>query len=156
MYKAKDTRLERQVAVKILGPHLAADPDRRARFEREAKTILPESSPHPCLRGARENWSRLHLRSLDTFDSTPLPGTEDASMPFFSPDGQWLGFVAGEKLKSIALSGGAALIIASAPEAVGASWGVDATILFTPTSASGLVSALRYGEKHPAPGSRPR
>jgi len=39
VYKARDTRLERTVAVKILPSHLSADPERRQRFEREAKTV---------------------------------------------------------------------------------------------------------------------
>ena len=43
VYKARDTRLERTVAVKILPAHLSSDPERRRRFEREAKTA---SVPH--------------------------------------------------------------------------------------------------------------
>ena len=39
VYKARDTRLDRTVAIKVLPAQLSADPDRRARFEREAKTI---------------------------------------------------------------------------------------------------------------------
>ncbi|MGE5359718.1 MAG: hypothetical protein ACM3NQ_11935 [Bacteroidales bacterium] len=38
VYKARDTRLDRTVALKILPPAMARDPDRRSRFEREAKT----------------------------------------------------------------------------------------------------------------------
>ena len=41
VYKAKDTRLERTVAVKVLPQHLSASPEVRQRFEREAKTIRP-------------------------------------------------------------------------------------------------------------------
>jgi eukaryotic-like serine/threonine-protein kinase len=48
VYKAKDTRLGRTVAIKILPPELSADPDRRARFEREAKTIAGLTHPHIC------------------------------------------------------------------------------------------------------------
>ena len=39
VYKARDTRLDRSVAIKVLPPQFSADPERRARFEREAKTI---------------------------------------------------------------------------------------------------------------------
>ena len=47
-YKATDTRLERTVALKVLPAHAAADPDRRQRFEREARTISSLNHPHIC------------------------------------------------------------------------------------------------------------
>ncbi len=48
VYKARDTRLDRSVAIKVLPPEFSADPDRRARFEREAKTIAGLNHPHIC------------------------------------------------------------------------------------------------------------
>jgi len=48
VYKARDTRLDRSVAIKILPAHVSADPERRARFEREAKTIAGLNHPHIC------------------------------------------------------------------------------------------------------------
>jgi serine/threonine protein kinase len=48
VYKARDTRLDRTVAVKVLASHLSASPDSRQRFEREAKTISQLSHPHIC------------------------------------------------------------------------------------------------------------
>jgi Tol biopolymer transport system component len=48
VYKARDTRLERTVAVKVLASHLSASPETRQRFEREAKTISQLSHPHIC------------------------------------------------------------------------------------------------------------
>ena len=48
VYKARDTRLDRTVAIKVLPPDVSADPDRRARFEREAKTVAGLSHPHIC------------------------------------------------------------------------------------------------------------
>jgi tRNA A-37 threonylcarbamoyl transferase component Bud32 len=48
VYKARDERLERTVAVKVLPPHLSSSPELRQRFEREAKTISQISHPHIC------------------------------------------------------------------------------------------------------------
>ena len=49
VYKARDTRLDRTVAIKVLPPEFSADPDRRARFEREAKAIAGLNHPHICV-----------------------------------------------------------------------------------------------------------
>jgi hypothetical protein len=48
VYKAHDTRLDRSVAIKVLPPAFSTDPERRARFEREAKTIAGLNHPHIC------------------------------------------------------------------------------------------------------------
>jgi eukaryotic-like serine/threonine-protein kinase len=48
VYRAKDTRLDRTVAVKVLPAHLSSSPESRQRFEREAKTISQLSHPHIC------------------------------------------------------------------------------------------------------------
>ena len=51
VYKARDTRLDRTVAIKVLPTELSADPDRRTRFEREARAIAASESPphlHPA------------------------------------------------------------------------------------------------------------
>ena len=48
VYRARDTRLDRTVAIKILPEHLSSDPGRRARFEREAQTISGLSHPNIC------------------------------------------------------------------------------------------------------------
>src|ERR1700692_4350451 len=48
VYKARDIRLDRTVAIKVLPPHLADRPELRERFEREAKTIASLNHPHIC------------------------------------------------------------------------------------------------------------
>ena len=48
VYRAKDTRLGREVAVKVLPQHLTSNPEIRARFEREAKTVSSLNHPHIC------------------------------------------------------------------------------------------------------------
>ena len=48
VYRARDTRLDRTVAIKVLSSHLSASPEVRQRFEREAKTVSQLSHPHIC------------------------------------------------------------------------------------------------------------
>src|SRR6185295_14057061 len=72
------------------------------------------------------------VRRLDQLQATPLPGTEGARNPFFSPDGQWVAFFAGGKLKKIAANGSAAVTLCDAPNGRGGSWADDGTIVFTP------------------------
>ena len=77
---------------------------------------------------------RLYARSFASGELRALPGTENAFSPFFSPDGQWLGFTSEGKLKKMPLSGGPPITIAAAPRLRGAAWGVDGTIVFAPVS----------------------
>ena len=74
--------------------------------------------------------TNLWLRPLDAQQATMLPGTEDASTPFWSPDGHYLGFIADRKLKKISLSGGEPQTLADQAESYCGDWSVDGTILF--------------------------
>ena len=58
---------------------------------------------------------QLYLRAMDSPEAKPLPGTESATAPFFSPDSQWVGFFAGNRLKKISVSGGAAVTLCDVP-----------------------------------------
>jgi len=96
----------------------------------------------------RDGTQRLFLRPLDSFEATPIQGTEGAAGPFFSPDGQWVGFFAGGKLKKVRLDGGVggeALALCDSPYPYGASWGEDGEILFSPNYKSGLLQVSAAG-----------
>jgi serine/threonine-protein kinase len=80
--------------------------------------------------------SQLYVRRLDQLKATLLPGTDEAMSPFFSPDGQWIAFFAGNKLKKISVSGGAAVTVCDAPNSRGATWTDDGIIVFQPSGAS--------------------
>jgi len=78
------------------------------------------------------NATRLFLRRLDQFDATPLAGTGGADSPFFSPDSEWVGFVAGDKLHKINVRTIAApIVLCSVGDAAGGfTWPTDAAIFF--------------------------
>jgi eukaryotic-like serine/threonine-protein kinase len=81
---------------------------------------------------------QLYLRAMDSLEARPVPGTEGAINPVFSPDGQWLAFFAGVKFKKISIGGGAAITLGDAQTARGASWGSQDVIAFAPTNISAL------------------
>jgi eukaryotic-like serine/threonine-protein kinase len=81
---------------------------------------------------------QLWIRSLDSPTAQALPGTEDAINPFWSPDSQFVGFLAGGKLKKIAISGGppqtlteTAFVNTLAAQSSSGSWSREGVILFT-------------------------
>src|SRR5262245_14393981 len=90
---------------------------------------------------------RLYLRTMDHLDATPIPGTEDVGPaaagrnPFFSPDGQWVGFWAGGKIKKVSLSGGAPVALCEAENPWGVSWTGDNTILYAQSEQGGADRA---------------
>jgi hypothetical protein len=91
---------------------------------------------------------QIFVRALGETVATPLPGTEGARLVFFSPDGAWLGFQAGGKLKKVPVTGGAPLDITRGPPhwgLFGADWGVDGTIVFASGVGSGLARVSSDG-----------
>jgi Tol biopolymer transport system component len=74
---------------------------------------------------------RLYVRPLDRFEATPLPGTEGAFHPFFSPDGAWIGFFADGQLRKVATSGGPVTTLAEASQTTGGVWTRTGHILYT-------------------------
>jgi len=92
-----------------------------------------------------EGQTLLYMRSLNDFAVAPLKGTANARAPFFSPDGQWIGFVADGKLKKVSVSGGAVQTLCDATGFRGASWGPDNTIVLSPEFNSGLMAISADG-----------
>ena len=78
----------------------------------------------------KEGKNRIWVRPLNAFEARPLPGTEGASRPFWSPDSRFLAFVAGGSLKRIEVNGGPAQKVCDAPSAADGSWGTQGVILF--------------------------
>ena len=82
----------------------------------------------------------LMVRQIDRLDTSAVPGIASARSPFFSPDGQWIGFFDGTQIKKVSLGGGAAIPLCAVNGAPrGASWGEDGTIVYaTSDPATGL------------------
>ena len=91
--------------------------------------------------------SRLFTRPLDQSVATELPGTEGAYEAFFSPDGQWLGFVAGARIKKVSVQGGGVVILGDAPGSRGGSWGDDGNIIASLNNTGGLSRIPAAGGK---------
>ena len=116
-----------------------------------AGSVLLNNSTHPLVVSpdgstivysaySEDRKLQLYLRKLDSFESTPIAGTEDGSAPFFSPDGEWLGFATGDdKLKKVSLRGGSSLV-SDAANRIGGSWGEDDTIYFVKSFTSGIYA----------------
>jgi serine/threonine-protein kinase len=88
---------------------------------------------------------KLYVRALNSLEARPIPGTEGAQTPFFSPDGQWIGFFAQGKLRKVSVAGGAAQSLCDAPTGLGGAWGPDGTIFFAPFNTSGLFRVSAAG-----------
>ena len=169
VYRATDTKLKREVAVKVLPASLASDPERAIIVGLAAWSLWPSAEPRSVNRfdydlpdghvfrsagrpvmafspdGRHFVYNTrggLHLRSMGALETRLIPGTESGlTSPFFSPDGESVGYFQQNDLKRIAITGGAPVIIGDATIPFGASWGPDDTILFAQPNGILRVSA---------------
>jgi serine/threonine-protein kinase len=88
---------------------------------------------------------QLYRRTLDGERGEPIAGTERGYGPFFSPDGEWLGFSLPDRLMKVPALGGRPVEISNTPAHYGASWGTDDTIVFSPRAQTGLLRVPASG-----------
>jgi len=89
--------------------------------------------------------NRLYRRLLSSLDAIPLEGTDGARAPFYSPDGRWVCFSAGDgRLKKVSLEGGQVVALAEGNWGAG-SWGEDGSIIYTPNYLFGLWRVSEAG-----------
>ena len=109
----------------------------------------PEISPDGKLLvfGARNDAGEtsLWIRPMDSLKALPLPGTEEATYPFWSPDSRFVGFFAHGKLKKIRVPAGPAQTICDAEEGRGGAWSPGGVILFAPAVFGGLSRIQEEG-----------
>ena len=110
---------------------------------------LPALSPdgRRIVFGARtaDGATPLWVRSLDALTAQPLAGTDGATFPFWSPDGQFIAFFADGRLKKIDASGGPALTLTDAPLGRGGSWSRDGVIVFEGAVGGSLLRVSSAG-----------
>jgi serine/threonine-protein kinase len=87
----------------------------------------------------REGAPALYVRRLDRAESEPLIGGEGGYGPFFSSDGNYVGFYAEGSLRRVGVEGGESVtLLVDASDALGATWGDDGTLVFTRRWLEGL------------------
>lgn len=133
-------RPNREVRFSIALP----EEERVATTELGAVTMSPDGRSIVYVAG-RGNTTQLMVRALDSGTARPLPGTSGAVSPFFSPDGEWLGFFADGKLKKTPFAGGTAIAICDAPDGLGGSWSGTGTIVFAAATGGPLQQVSANG-----------
>ena len=137
---------------------MSLPPGQRLYTGRPEIAISPDGTRLVYSAGQTVTSTQLYLRAMDGLEAQPIAGAEGAYGPFFSPDGQWIGFSASAKLKKVSLSGGPSVSLADVGPnggAFGASWGSRGTIAFGPrgspvqqvSDAGGNVQPLTRLEK---------
>ena len=115
----------------------------------DPSVVLSPDGTHLVYAAVRAGTSQLYLRALDQMEGRPIPGSQRGHDPFFSPDGQWLGFFADSTLKKVPITGGPPVVLCGASFGRGGSWGENGIIIFAPEARAGLYLI-------PAAGGTPR
>ena len=118
--------------------------ERIATTELGAVTMSPDGRVIVYVAG-RGNTTQLMVRALDSGTARPMPGTFGAVSPFFSPDGEWVGFFADGKLKKAPVGGGTPIAICDAPDGLGGSWSSKGTIVFAAATGGPLQQVAAGG-----------
>ena len=114
--------------------------------------ISPDGTQVAVAMAATDGGHQLFLRRIDRDELVPLLGTQGAQFPFFSPDGEWVGFWSENKIRKVSIRGGTAIAVADSREAPlrGADWG-DGVMLLAPQALGPLAQiAMDTGEVRPA------
>jgi Tol biopolymer transport system component len=118
---------------------LVPDPNEQA--------ISPDGRTMAIIMADSTGQTAIWLRPLGEFQASPLPDTRGAFLPFWSPDGRYVGFFADGKLKRVRVAGGRPEIICDAATGRGASWSPKDVIVFGPAPSGPLFKVRSSGGK---------
>ena len=107
--------------------------------------LSPDGTKLAYIARVEENRTQLYFRNLDQFEGSPLPETDGAVMPFFSPDGTSIGFFTQNELKTVSVRGETPLAVCAARNACGGCWASDGTIYFCEEEGSRISSVKASG-----------
>jgi len=108
-------------------------------------TLSPDGRRLVFVASTPDGKSAMWVRPIDSLRAAPLTGTSGATYPFWSPDGRFLGFFAGAKLKKIEVPGGTPFTLCDASDGRGGTWNREGDILFTPSVNAGLYRVSAAG-----------
>lgn len=119
-------------------PHVTrfSIPFANLRWAQGGVALSPDGS-HAAYIAIGEEGQQLYIRRMDQVEPIRVQGTDGATNPFFSPDGQWVGFWADNKLQKVSVGGGLPLALCDSSLLRGASWGADDSILYGTPIAEG-------------------
>jgi Tol biopolymer transport system component len=113
--------------------------------ERQSLALSPDGRT-VVFTAFRDGAQRLLRRPLGGTAAEPIQGSEGGSRPFFSPDGQWVGFIFRNELRKVPLAGGTAVFVCHLPPSTAAeSWGADGRIVATFGNNTGLYAVSDTG-----------
>jgi hypothetical protein len=114
-------------------------------FAGSTTLAISRDGAETAFKGMHGGTSQLYVRRMDRTEAVPLKGTEGGFLPFFSPDGQWVGFFGDGKLKKVSVLGGTPVTVGDALAPFGATWTADDAIIFAPGYDTGLVRVSAAG-----------
>jgi serine/threonine protein kinase/WD40 repeat protein len=116
-----------------------------------SSAISPDGKRVAYVTNATTGFSKLWLRSLDSAEGEEIPGTDNATLPFWSPDSRSIGFFTERELKKVTIGAGPPVMLCEVELPKGGTWNQYGDILFSPRGLRGIDRiSVQGGEVKPA------